>query len=208
MTFGTAPRALAAFLSCATLCACEDLGEFRTGPDRVFHGEVIGSDTASSAPSFIRQGFASHTEMELTFDPSLAAAVPTGEPGEIAPPVSPGEIHTFTCPSDKESCRTRDRVRGDFDHAALEPIENLMHDPLSEYDFPGGGRIKNYMFGVRFRGDVDGAPVRRHAMVFLSLMESGRVEARVLAPSVLADDGETEALPPLFGVFMLEMHAR
>ena len=81
---------------------------------------------------------------------------------------------------------------------------------MSQYDFPGGGRIKNYIFGARFRSEDASAPlgVARHAMVFVSLMESARVEARVIAPSVLAEDGKSEAWPALFGVFMLEMRSR
>jgi hypothetical protein len=40
-------------------------------------------------------------------------------------------------------------------------------------------------------------------MVFLSLLEGGRVEVRVVAPSVLGLDGRSETYPSLFGVFRL-----
>jgi hypothetical protein len=121
--------------------------------------------------------------------------------------VSPGSLRTYTCAKGASPCRARDRVPAEFDGAGLEAIEHLEHDALSQYDFPGGGRVKNYLFGARFEGEVDGNAVPRHAMVFLSLMETGRVEARVIAPSVLDEDGET-ALDALFGVFMLAMHER
>lgn len=197
--------ACGALVALAPLAACESLDEFRTGDDHVLRGEVIGSGDETS--SFIRAGFASHTVMDLTFDPSLAEAGLASGSAKGAS-VSPGTVHTYTCKMGAAPCRSRDRVPGEFAHAALEPIENLEHDTLSQYDFPGGGRVKNYMFGARFSGDVDGAAVARHAMVFVSLMETGRVEVRVIAPSVLDAAGEHERLPALFGVFMLDMDAR
>lgn len=193
-------------LACGCLGACEDLGEFQTDAEHVFRGEVIGSGDETT--SFIRQGFASHTQLELTFDPSLAAESAASEPGTGEPPVSPGAIDTFTCPANASSCRVSERKPGAFEHAALEPIENLAHDALSQYDFPGGGRVKNYIFGARFRSEVDARIVQRHAMLFLSLMETGRAEVRVIAPSALDADGKREVVPALFGVFMLEMRER
>ena len=55
--------------------------------------------------------------------------------------------------------------------------------------------------GARFTSD----DIRRHAMVFISLMENSRVDVRVIAPSVL-DDADEELHSPLFGVFVLERH--
>lgn len=198
----SAPRALlAGALSLVLLCACDDLGDFRTGDGEVFAGEVVGSNTEQDKPSFIRQGFDSHTRMELTFDPSVAAAqaaaVVGGETTEL-----PGTLHTFTCPQGP-SCAVDEREPGPLDHAGLEPIANLPHDPLSQYDFPGGGRIRNYIFGVRF--ETDGA--RRNAMVFLSLMEDRSIEVRVIGPSLLDETGEAELQPALFGFFRLERQA-
>jgi hypothetical protein len=180
---------------------CDELDEFRTGPDEVFHGQVIGGEMDGGA-SFVRSGFEPRTEMELTFDPELASARgPDGEPRNA------GAIHTYECPPQSDLCAQAQRERGHFDHARLEPIPELASDALSQYDFPGGGRLRNYMFGARFRTPGDASEQLRDAMVFISLMENGRIEARVIAQSAL--DAEGEPLhPALFGVFALERRAR
>jgi hypothetical protein len=187
---------------------CNALNDFRTKPGEVYYGQVIGSDSAEDAPSFIRSGFASRTTMELTFDPQLAARqLDAGEGGggrgRDADAV-PGTLHTFQCPADDALCKKADRRPGDFNHAPLESIARLTNDPLSHYDFPGGGRLRNYIFGARFSTSIGTRKLLRYAMVFLSLMENGKVEVRVIAPSVLDDDGQTELTPELFGVFALE----
>lgn len=187
---------------------CDALNDFRTKPGEVYYGQVIGSDSAEDAPSFIREGFASRTEMELTFDPQRAALLldaGTGSHGrDHDAEAAPGTLHTFQCPADDAMCEKAARRQGDFDHAALESIARLTHDPLSHYDFPGGGRLRNYIFGARFSTTVGARVLQRYAMVFLSLMENGKVEVRVIAPSVLGDDGKTELTPELFGVFALQ----
>jgi hypothetical protein len=45
-------------------------------------------------------------------------------------------------------------------------------------------------------------------MVFLSLMDTGRIEVRAIAASVLAEDGQSDRFPPLFGVFILDRQSR
>jgi hypothetical protein len=179
--------------------ACDDLTEFRTAPDARYVGEVNGSDSDQSKPSFIREGFASHTQLSLTFDPDAAArfVADAGARGVM----SPGTIHTFVCPPADAHCKERKQPAAEFDHAELEPISNLTHDALSQYDFPGGGRLRNYMFFARTHA-TDELP-SRPAMIFVSLMDDGRVEVRVIASSVVGESGETIA-PPLFGVFVLE----
>ena len=194
-------RACVALLVCsslAVLVGCEDLDEFRTGPDEVFHGRVIGSDSQQDVPSFIRAGFPSFTQMDLTFDPMRAMA--EGESVGSAP--SAGTLDTYVCPEEVQRCKSSLREQGAFDDAKLEPIERLAHDALSEYDFPGGGRLRNYMLSTRSTVSTAEGDVERSAMVFLSLMESGSIEARVIAPSVRRD--EVEVAPALFGVFVLE----
>ena len=62
------------------------------------------------------------------------------------------------------------------------------------------------MFGVRFAATAESPAPTRDGMVFLSLMENGKIEVRVIAQSLLAADG-SEAEPPLFGVFSLERRA-
>lgn len=192
--------------SAAWACACGGLDEFRTGSSEIFHGEVVGSEPEDDIPSFIRRGFEAHTAIEVTFDPALAATF-TGLEGETATE-PPGTLHSYTCPPETDRCPEADRTQGHFDHTPLHPIPGLAHDALSQYDFPGGGRLKNYLFEVRFVSESDSVSFQRHAMTFLSLMDSGRMEARVVAPAVLDDDGETELYPALFGVFMLEKRAR
>ena len=186
------------------LFGCDDLSEFKTGRGTVFRGEVVGSDNDPEQSSFIRKGFPSHTRMDLQFDPSSP-----GIQDDPAEGPAPGRVHTYTCPGRRE-CEPDDAEPGAFDRERLEPIENLTHDSLSEYTFPGGGRLRNYMFSIRFESQIEGAdtPVKRNAMLFISLMDSGKIEVRAIAPSVLAADGETEQLPALFGVFVLERQSR
>jgi hypothetical protein len=184
---------------------CDDLHEFKTTPGTVWRGEVVGSDSAPEQSSFIRTGFSSHTRMELDFDPDATGVDPDG--GETRS--APGRVHTFTCPRNHKDCEGDDGAAGPFDHARLEPIENLTHDALSEYTFPGFTRLKNYIYVVRFKTTPsDGAAILRNAMVFLSLMETGKVEVRAISPSVLTADGQSDRFPPLFGVFILERQLR
>ena len=183
------------------LAGCDELSDFRTDPGEVFHGEVIGSTTDPDAPSFIREGFVSHTEMDLTFDPALARS--PADDDERARGAA-GTLDTYVCPPDTDLCPKSQRKPGPFQRAVLESIERLNHDALSQYDFPGGGRLRNYILGAHFESESSsGAVLGRHALVFLSLMENGQVEVRVLAGSVRSPDGDEE-LPALFGVFVLE----
>jgi hypothetical protein len=186
---------------CWLASGCNDLGEFRTDANTRYVGQVNGSDSDQGKGSFIREGFASHTELSLAFDPDAAArfVADAGAHGAVAP----GTIDTYVCSDAEDQCSSRHRSVAEFDHADLEPITNLTHDALSQYDFPGGGRLRNYMFFARTRPGDDGMPSRA-ATVFISLMDNGRIEVRVIAPSVLSDDGETALAPALFGVFVLK----
>jgi hypothetical protein len=220
---------LCAVIAIGLAPGCDELDEFRTGPDEIFHGQVIGGEMDGGA-SFVRSGFEPRTEMELTFDPELAAA--HDRDGE---PRSAGAIHTYECPPESDLCAESRREAGHFDHARLEAIPELASDALSQYDFPGGGRLRNYMFGARFRtpgdtssgispalrggemsdsgispalrGDETSGAQLRDAMVFISLMENGRIEVRVIAQSAIDADG-VAVEPGLFGVFALERRAR
>jgi hypothetical protein len=198
------PRYARLLAASALLCACDELGEFHTEPGEVFHGEVIGSTAEADTPSFIREGFVSHTEMDLTFDPTLAISPPPNS-GKMVPEAA-GTLDTYLCPPETDLCAKSKREAGPFQHASLEVIERLNHDALSQYDFPGGGRLRNYILGVHFDADVaDAGTLDRNALVFLSLMDNGQVEVRVLAGSVRVPDGSDE-LPALFGVFVLNRH--
>jgi hypothetical protein len=189
---------------CALCCGCADLGEFKTGPDDVFRGEVVGSDSEQSGDSFIRKGFASHTLLELRFNPNASGVPISSDAGEQARRRAvPGMVHTYLCQAGKTSCAEDARTLGPFDRARLLPIDGLAHDTLSQYTFPGGGRLHNYIFSVRFSAETDEGRVARDAMIFVSLMETEQIEVRAIAPSVLNEQGDAERLPALFGVFVL-----
>lgn len=186
-------RRLLLGLGLIALVACDGLSEFRTEPGEVFQGAVIGDDKQDDG-AFIHSGFPGGTVLALTFDPSKA--VPPEETAEPA-----GTLTSYTCSS--ESCGEDDRKPGAFDEAELEPIPQLSHDALGVYELPGSNRLRNYIFGARFSSGTGLLAVQRHAMVFLSLMEDGRVEVRIIAPSILAADGHSTLHPALFGVFSL-----
>lgn len=185
----------ALWLACCALClvACDGLSEFRTEPGEVFEGGVIGGEGGDD--SFIRSGFPAHTTLALTFDP--AKAVPAGDEAQSA-----GTITTYVC--DAAPCDEDERTGGSFVEAELEPIPQLSHDALGVYELPGSSRLRNYMFGARFTSGDGLFAVQRHAMVFLSLLENGRIEVRILAPSVLGGaTGNVVIHEAMFGVFSL-----
>jgi hypothetical protein len=181
---------------------CDALSEFDTGDDAIYRGEVIGSDSEDGQSSFIRQGFPSHTRMDMTFEPTKASAY--ADPGEPLEPA--GTIDTYVCGVDHSPCPADARMPGSFRGAALELIPNLTHDALSEYDFPGGGRLRSYIFVSRFELADELASRQGAAMVFVSLMDNGGVELRVISPAELAADGSV-ASSGLFGVFVLKRHS-
>jgi hypothetical protein len=182
---------------------CDDLSEFKTAPGQVFRGEVIGSDSDPNASSFIRKGFASHTQLELRYDPSSNEVIEPGDAGANGRKRGPGRVDTYTCPSGQASCDASDHTPGPFNDTPLQAIDSLAHDPLSQYTFPGGGRLRNDIVGARFSSSTEQGDVGRDALLFISLMDNGRIEVRAVAPGVLNDDGETERLSALFGVFIL-----
>ena len=205
------PRSFSGLLiaACACLLGCEDLREFQTNARDVYRGEVIGSDAAADVDSFIRKGFPSHTVLELSFDPSSTDVVVQGDAGSRTPVrTAAGSISTYVCPQGEAQCAEGERTPGPFLNAPLITIDALTHDPLSQYTFPGGGRLRNYIFGVRFVSESAEHRTGRDAMVFISLMENHRVELRAMAPAVLDNDGEGERWPALFGVFVLQRAAR
>jgi hypothetical protein len=181
---------------------CDALSEFGTGDDSIYRGDVIGSDSEDGQSSFIRQGFPSHTRMDMTFDPTRASAY--ADPGEPLEPA--GTITTYVCAVDDSPCPDAERTLGSFRGSALELIPNLTHDALSEYEFPGGGRLRSYIFVSRFQLADELASRQGAAMVFVSLMDNGGMELRVISPAELASDGSL-ASPGLFGVFVLKRHS-
>ena len=131
---------------------CDTLGEFSTGDADVYRGEIAGVNDPLNCPdgidcSFIRRGFPSGVTLDLTFDPEQQYE-------------NPGTISTSG-----EDCGPT------FTDTPLLPIPPLAHDQLGLYEFPGGGRIRNYMFVAR---PESGPLAGRDAMVFLSLLRGGR----------------------------------
>jgi hypothetical protein len=117
-------------------------------------GEVYrGRVVGVEDPPVLRRGFAAETSLEMTFDPSRAFSL--GEP--------PGVLST----SD-----------GALVQVPLEPIVPLTHDVLSDYEIPAGGRVRNYLFVMR---PTDGPLAGREPMVFVSLMNDGSLEVRIIA---------------------------
>ena len=142
----------------ATL-GCDTLGEFQTGDDEVYRGDIIGVNDPENCPdgidcSFIRRGFPSGVTLEMNFDPNRQY----DDPGMIS--------------TSGEDCGPT------FTDTPLLPIPPLAHDQLGLYEFPGGGRLRNYMFVMR---PEDGPLAGRDAMVFLSLIRGGDVELRIVA---------------------------
>jgi hypothetical protein len=120
------------------------------------------------AAEFVRSGFAQATQLSLTLDVG-ALADGRGTAGTIW---------------------TND---GRFHGATVSQMEQLAHDSLSLFQFPGG-RVRNYLAHARA---TDGSP----AALVISLMEDGKVEVRVIRQGSDVDRG----IPSLFGVFRLSL---
>jgi hypothetical protein len=89
---------------------------------------------------------------------------------------------------------------GRFARASLRPIPQIWHDPLSTLTF-GEGREQNLLYVASPDADADAAG---DALLVVSLMQGGGVEARVLrgAPAVGSAQGGSSG-SNLFGVFSL-----
>jgi hypothetical protein len=174
---------------CALVLAfgCDTLGEYRTAEDEVYRGEILGVNDPLNCPdgidcSFIRRGFPSGVTLDLTFDPAKQYE----DPGMIS---TSGEVCGAT-----------------FTDTLLLPIAPLAHDQLGLYEFPGGGRVRNFIFVARPEA---GPLAGRDAMVFLSLIRGGGVEVRIIAgPGLeICDPSDCAAIDAgdcdYFGVFEL-----
>ena len=127
--------------------------------------------------SFVRSGIGELTEMCLTLDTDHLQD-------------APGVIST----SD-----------GRFHDAALRPIPQLWHDPLSLLTF-GDGRVQNLVYAASPLAGDAGLEETQDAFVIVSLMQGGHIEVRLLRGAPQTDAG---APPPgnasaLFGVFHIE----
>jgi hypothetical protein len=97
---------------------------------------------------------------------------------------------------------------GRFKDALLRPIPQVWHDPLSTMSF-GEGRSQNLVYVASPTATVTATSVPGDAqdvMVFLSLMEEGGLEVRLVRGAPGADSGTPlpAAAPPMFGVFTLD----
>lgn len=171
--------------------------DYRTAKDEVFRGEVVGSaqldaGTEPDRATFL-YGFESDTILELSFDPMAALTASA----DVV-----GEIDTYRCEQPVTgSCPKALRQAGPISTMSLQSVPGLSQDVLSQYDFPGGNRVRSFIFHGSF--DTDGYP--RSAMAFVSLMASGKVEVRVTAVPITVG---SERLPALFGVFPLRRASR
>jgi len=167
---------------------CDPFGDFSTGAGEVYRGDIEGVNDPLNCPngidcSFLRRGFPSGVTLDLTFDADLQYDIP-------------GTISTSG-----EDCGPT------FTETPLLAIPPLAHDQLGLYEFPGGGRVRNFIFVAR----PDTGPLAgRDAMVFLSLIRGGNIEVRVVAGPglVICDPADCELINSgqcdYFGVFALE----
>jgi len=154
-------RLSSALLLAATVATgCTGLDGFRADASRPFVGSVLGGEDATCSTgascSFIRRGFSSGTTLSMTYDPALATT-------------TPGTMTTLG-----ETCGQT------LDHTPLMAIVPLAHDSLSQYDFPGEGRIENEMFSLQ---PTSGPLAGRDMMAFVSLLHGSRVEVRLISGS-------------------------
>lgn len=82
---------------------------------------------------------------------------------------------------------------GRFQAAALRPIPQIWHDPLSTLSF-GDGRVQNFVYAAT-PSDVE------DVMVVVSLMQADTIEVRLVRGAPGSDAG---ASPAVFGVFTLD----
>lgn len=182
-------------LAAVSVAGCRDASSFGPGSGRRCEGGVVGSDV-----SFIRRGFCSGTTLAMSFKPFVldGCPEPTGNWDAMISSndgIHPQEAQPFRC-------------------APLRVVSPLEHDALSSYQFAGGGRVENYIYTVA-RTDSEpmcgGRDVTQHAVAFVSVLESGAVEVRLLAgdgTGPAEDDGCSPASQPisrdLFGLFSLD----
>ena len=116
-----------------------------------FDGQIISG-------GFVRECFPAGTRATLVFDPERAVYDESD--------LEASKVNRLT---------TSD---GTFDDTPLDPIAALPHDPLSQLDFPGSRRLRNYILLARpSKGPLAG----RDATVVVSLLADERIELRVIA---------------------------
>jgi hypothetical protein len=190
MTRAELARVLSLVASAACGASCISLDQFDTDPDQVFAGNVLGQQTPCDEGdcSEIRRGFAVGTRLRMSFDPEISD-------GEV------GRITTTAADGSPEVCGVT------FDDVPLVTIRPVQFDQLSLYDFPGGGRVRNYLYAVR---PTAGPLAGRDVMAFVSLLQSKKIEVRLLAGSGERRCDPSDCAPyaagecDFYGVFTLE----
>jgi hypothetical protein len=154
---------------------CRSVSRFSSNGDH-FEGDVVKG-------SFVRSGVGDDAKMCLLLDA-----------GHLQD--APGTFST----SD-----------GRFKDAPLRPIPQIWHDPLSTMTF-GDGRTQNLVYVASpspAASSSDAATASpgdaQDAMVFLSLMDDGSLEVRLVRGAPVADSGAPmpSVASPMFGVFTL-----
>ena len=179
-------------LCSVAIVACDDLNDFKTSKHEIYRGKVIGigpqdAGDGMATNRFLLYGFSSDAHLDLRIDPEAAAR------GESMA----GRMDVYTCEDPSlEDCPADKRISGLFHKATLASIPGLSQDVLSRYDFPGPRRVRNYILTAP---TADGSQL---ATVFVSLMESGKIELRIVASQVQSDAGVGAGA--IFGLFMLE----
>ena len=149
-------------LSTAFGAACTNIGDYNTAAGECYEGNIAGADYVRS------KTFDDDVGLTLTID--LDALVAGDQKGG-------GTITTDD---------------GRFLDAKIAQLQQLSHDSLSLFQFPGG-RVRNFL---AFANPTDGHP----ATVIISLMENDAVELRILRSDPIPADELDETL---FGVFRL-----
>jgi hypothetical protein len=204
-----APRLVALALGlalAAPMSSCTDMASIGPGSGRLCTGPVIGTSDAA----FIRRGFCESVTLELAFRPLMpehCRSLPLGD----------ATYEALLSTSD-----------GAFECTPVHIVGPIEQDLLGRYDFPGDTRVENKIYSARrTRGPDDGSihvctaltpeqfdsrePCGQDATLFLSFLDAGGVEVRVLAGAGDSSAGErcADATPlysagrDLFGVFRL-----
>lgn len=94
---------------------------------------------------------------------------------------------------------------GRFRRTPLRPIPQIWHDPLSTLSF-GDGRVQNLVYAASPLVNDAGEAEAQDVIVIVSLMQSERVEVRLLrgAPQIDAGAPAPGTASALFGVFNLD----
>jgi hypothetical protein len=137
------------------LCACDDLSRFDTKGGGAYCGSIVDA-------SFVRQGFAQHTRLQLKLDTDRLSS----QPGSIS---SDDTVDGPCAP------------QATFNNAALRSSEKLQADPLSTLAF-GDARELNLMTWVD-------ASCGGSYLGVVSLMRNDDVEVRLMRGQA-NDDGE------------------